>query len=153
VIFFSDWNRPPDYLLTLNGWNIPFVNSVKYLGLISDKRMICRLHIETIECKAFRTFIRLYSLFRSELLSANIKLTLHKALIRYVMTYACPSWEFATEMHLLKLQCLQNKVLHTNGNFPRRTSVRDMRVAFHVPYVYDYITKLCITQAEIINNH
>jgi hypothetical protein len=65
-----------------------FVNSVKYLGVISDKRMTWRLHIEMIEAKVFRTFIRLYSLFKSERLNANIKLTLHKALIRSVMTYA-----------------------------------------------------------------
>jgi hypothetical protein len=34
-----------------------------------------------IEAKAFKTFITVYSLFKSEQLSANIKLTLHKALI------------------------------------------------------------------------
>jgi hypothetical protein len=51
-----------------------------------------------IEAKAFRTFIRLYSLFKSERLNANIKLTLHKALIRSVMTYACPAWEFAADL-------------------------------------------------------
>jgi hypothetical protein len=68
-----------------------------------------------IEAKAFRTFIRIYSLFKSERLSANIKLTLHKTLIRSVMTYACLAWEFAAEYHLLKLQRLQNKVLRTIG--------------------------------------
>jgi hypothetical protein len=26
-------------------------------------------------------------------------------------------------------------------------------MAFHVPYVYDYITELCRSQAEIIHNH
>jgi hypothetical protein len=36
--------------------------------------------------KAFRTFIRIYSLLKSEHLTANIKLILHKALIRSVMT-------------------------------------------------------------------
>jgi hypothetical protein len=76
-----------------------------------------------------------------KLLSFNIKVTLHKALIRSVMTYSCPAWEFAAETYLLKLQHLQNKVLHTTGNFPRCTSVRDMHVAFHIPYIYDYITK------------
>jgi hypothetical protein len=69
------------------------------------------------------------------------------------MTYACPSWEFAAESHLLKLQRLQNKVLCTIGSFPRRTSVRDMHVAFQIPYVYDYITKSCRQQAEVIQNH
>jgi hypothetical protein len=53
-----------------------------------------------IEAKAFRTFIRIYSFFNSERLSAKIKLTLHKALLRSVMTYACPAWEFAAECHL-----------------------------------------------------
>jgi hypothetical protein len=65
--------------------------------------MTWRVHIEMIEAKAFKTFIRLYSLFKSERLSANIKLTIHKALIRSVMTYACPAWEFAAESLLLKL--------------------------------------------------
>jgi hypothetical protein len=110
--------------LTLNGRIIPFVNDIKYLGVIFDKKITWRLHIQMIEAKAFRTFITVYSLFKSERLSANIKLTLHKALIRSVMTYASPAWEFAADTHLIKLQCLQNKVLRTIGNFPRRTPVR-----------------------------
>jgi hypothetical protein len=69
------------------------------------------------------------------------------------MTHACPAWEFAAECHLLKLQILQNKVLRTIGNFPKRTSVRDMNTTFHIPYVYDYITKSCRQQAEVIQNH
>jgi hypothetical protein len=48
---------------------------------------------------------------------------------------------------------VQNKVLCTNGNFPRRTTVRDLHVAFEIPFVYDYITKLCRQQAEVIENH
>jgi hypothetical protein len=67
------------------------------------------------------------------------------------MTY--PAWEFAAETHLLKLQRVQNRVLRTIGNFPRHTSIRDMHVALQVPYVYDYVTKLCRRQAEIIHNH
>jgi hypothetical protein len=48
-----------------------------------------------IKTKAFGTFIRVYALFKSERLSTNIKLTLHKALIRSVMTMACLVWEIA----------------------------------------------------------
>jgi hypothetical protein len=148
AIYFAHRNRLPDSLLTLNGRNIPFVNSVKYLGVIFDRRMTWRLHIEMIEAKAFRTFIRIYSLFKSERLSANIKLTLHKALIRSVIIYAWPAWEFAAESHLLKLHRLQNGVLHTIGSFPRRTLVCDMH-----DDAYDYITKSCRQQAEVIQNH
>jgi hypothetical protein len=33
------------------------------------------------------------------------------------------------------------------------TPVRDLNVAFKIPYVYDFITKLCRQQAEVIQNH
>jgi hypothetical protein len=45
------------------------------------------------------------------------------------MTYACPAWEFAAETHLMKLQRLKTRILRINGNFSRRTSVRDLHVA------------------------
>jgi nucleoid DNA-binding protein len=81
------------------------------------------------------------------------KLTVYKALIRYIMTYVFPSWEFAADSHLLKLQRLQNKVLRTTGNLPRRTSTRDLYVTFKISYVYNFVAKLCRQQAEVIQNH
>jgi hypothetical protein len=69
------------------------------------------------------------------------------------MTYACPAWEFAAYTYLLKLQGLQNKVLRTIGHFPRRTPVGELHVALDIPYVYDFISKLCRQQAEVIQNH
>jgi hypothetical protein len=79
------------------------VNSVKYLGVIFDRKVTSRLHIEIIEAKAFRTFIRFYSLFISDTLSPNIKITLHKDTIISEMTYASPAWGFAADPHLMKL--------------------------------------------------
>jgi hypothetical protein len=93
------------------------------------------------------------SLLKSEHLSSKIKLTLHKALIRRVITYACPTWELIADTYLLKLQRLQNKVLATNGNFLRCTQDRHMHTTCNLPYVYDYITKLCRKQAEVVWNH
>jgi hypothetical protein len=55
--------------------------------------------------------------------------------------------------YLLKLQRLQNRVLRNMGNYPRRTPTRDLHMAFKIPYVYDFITKLCRQQAEVIQNH
>jgi hypothetical protein len=69
------------------------------------------------------------------------------------MTYPSPAWEFAADTHVMKLQRLQNKVLRAIGYFPRRIPVGDLYVAFEIPFVYDYITKLCRQQAEVIQNH
>jgi hypothetical protein len=78
-----------------------------------------------MEAKAFKTIIRAYSPFKGERLTDNIKLTLHKALIRSVMTYACRAWEFAVDTHFWKLQRLQNKVLRTTGKFSRCIPVHE----------------------------
>jgi hypothetical protein len=64
-----------------------------------------------------------------------------------------PNIQLSVKSHVLKLQRLQNKVLRTIGNLPRHTTVRDMHEAFQIPYVYDYITRSCRHQAEVIQNH
>jgi hypothetical protein len=87
-IYFSRKHGLPEHHLTLNARNITFVNNLKYLGVIFNRGITWRLHIEMIEAKAFRTFIRAYSLFKSQRLSPNNKLTLHTVLIISVITYA-----------------------------------------------------------------
>jgi hypothetical protein len=54
---------------------------------------------------------------------------------------------------LMKLQRLQNRVLRAIGNLDRSTPVRDLHLGFKIPYVYNYITKLCRRKAEVILNH
>jgi hypothetical protein len=49
-------------IVTLNGRNIQIVNTVTYLGVIINKKFTWRVHIEIIAAKAFRIFIRIYSL-------------------------------------------------------------------------------------------
>jgi hypothetical protein len=96
---------------------------------------------------------RLTNLLKTECLRISTKLTLYKALIGSVLTYACPTWEFAADSHLLKLQRLQNKVLRTTGNLPRRTPTHDLHMVFKIPYLYDFVTKLCRQQVTVILNH
>jgi hypothetical protein len=69
------------------------------------------------------------------------------------MTFARPTWEFAVDNHLLKLQLIQNKILRTIGNFPWRTPIRDLHMAFKGPYIYHYITNYAVKHAEVIQNH
>jgi hypothetical protein len=69
------------------------------------------------------------------------------------MIYACPAWEFAADTHLMKLHCLQNKVLRTIGKFPRNTPIRDMHIFLQVPYVIEFITKVCKQQVKLIQHH
>jgi hypothetical protein len=76
----------------------------------------------------------LFQVLKSERLSTSIKLTLHKALIRLVMAYACPTWEFAADIYLLKLQRPQNKVLRPIGIFQDA----------HRPTICTRLSKVCM---------
>jgi hypothetical protein len=57
AIYFSQRLGPAEAYPTLNGWNITFVNHTKYLGIVIDKRITWRLHIEITEAERFRTFL------------------------------------------------------------------------------------------------
>jgi hypothetical protein len=74
------------------------------LGVIFDRRMPWRYIFERTAVKAVGTYMRTYSLFKSERLSINIKIIFYKVVIRSIMVYACPSWDSAAGAHLLKLQ-------------------------------------------------
>jgi hypothetical protein len=63
------------------------------------------------------------ALLKSWCLRTNIKLPLYSALIRSVVTYAFPTWDYAMDTHLLKLQRLQNRVHCAIGNLDRCTPV------------------------------
>jgi hypothetical protein len=103
--------------------------------------------------KVLCMYIRTYFLFRNGRLSTNSIFKLYKALIRSVITYACPIWEYVVDANILKSQCLQNRVLHAAGNFDRCTAVCELHMPFKILYVYDNITKVCRAQAEVIQNH
>jgi hypothetical protein len=59
------------------------------------------------------------------------------------MTYASSAWEFAADINLMKQGTPHNW----------RTPFRDLHMAFEIPFVCDYVTKLCRQQAEVIQNH
>jgi len=100
--YFSCRLRSVGAYLPLKGWNIPLVRDVKYLCVIFERGITWRSHIDSIVIKALRTFVRIFSLMKSETLSIKSKLTLFKALITSKTSYACPAWELAADNHLMK---------------------------------------------------
>jgi hypothetical protein len=88
AIYFSRRLRVHDDVQQLNGRDIRFVNNVMYLGVAFFRRMTRRYHIEGTVAKALSTYVRTYTLFKSGLLSTNIKFRLYKALITSGLTWA-----------------------------------------------------------------
>jgi hypothetical protein len=65
ALYYPYQIRPTESLLTLNGQNILFANSVQYFVVIFNKKITWRLHLETVETKAFRLYITIYSPFKT----------------------------------------------------------------------------------------
>jgi hypothetical protein len=65
AIYFSRTIRSTDDVLQLNARDIPFVNNETYLGVSFDGLTTWRHQIENTVAKAFRTYIMIYSLFKS----------------------------------------------------------------------------------------
>jgi hypothetical protein len=94
------------------------------------------------EAKAFRTFMRICSLFKNDRLSSNIELTFREALIRTVMTYAWPAWELAAGTYLLKLQPCKTRFFAPLEIFESAHRSAIYTRLSNLSYVYDYI-KIC----------
>jgi len=82
AIYFSHQCTPVWAFLALKGWQIPFVNHMKYLGVIFYKKISWKLCIGTIAAKALHIFISIYPILKSEHLSIGTKLIIYKALIK-----------------------------------------------------------------------
>lgn len=106
--------------------------------------------IQHLPCKTRAKDASKSKLLTNERLSTHYTLTHNRALIRSSMTFAYLGQEFAPDTILMTLQRLQNKVFRTIGIIARNTPARDMHNDFQIPYIYDYKTKLCRQQAQVI---
>jgi hypothetical protein len=115
---------------TLIGRNIPFVNHVKYLGAISDKKL-GRIHIEHL-------------LESTPYSKANHRMPkLHYISIQHSFFYndLCLSRGGFCDRYFWKNLW---KIL----NFMGHTLIWDLKSAFRISNVYDFITKICREQTK-----
>lgn len=113
--------RIPSIPLNIQGHQIPIQTSVKYLGIILDKRLSFKEHVLHACDRAIKCGRALYPLLnRKSKLNTKNKLLLYKMCIRPIMTYGCQIWaEICAKTYLKKLQIIQNKNLKIIHNLPR----------------------------------
>lgn len=104
--------RIPNRDLSVGNERISIQNSVKYLGVVLDKKLNYAKHIEETCKKGLKTLKALWPILnkRSSLNLKNKNL-IFKNVIRPTLTYACPIWYKAAKTHTKKLQIIQNKCL------------------------------------------
>jgi len=123
--------------------NIKWETEAKYLGMIIDKRVTLKQHVDYVSNRAHTALRLLYPLIsRNSHLDVRNKLLIYKLAIRPIFTYGCPAFESMAKTHLQKLQVLQNKFLRIVLNKSRYERIIDLHTEAKVPSIEDYVGKL-----------
>jgi hypothetical protein len=87
-------------------------NFVKYLGVFLDEKLTWNTHINKKLTQGYARMRILYPLINYKtILQMKSSLLLYTAIIRLLITYACPVWDTASSTKINKIQILQNKFL------------------------------------------
>jgi hypothetical protein len=83
------------------GWK----SSVKYLGVILDKKLSWWSHISTKFQQAYQRLGVLFPILnRKSSISKKCSLIIHKQVLRPLILYASPIWDSCANSHLNKIQ-------------------------------------------------
>lgn len=145
AIFFTR-RRSPCYLpstrLRLDTHQISWEESVKYLGVIFDKKLTYRDHVKYITEKVNIAIKMLYPLInRNSNLSKENKLVIYNSIFLSIILYACPAWGITAKSHIKKLQVCQNKVLKMMLGLPWDFSTRRLHIEANAIMVNEQIKK------------
>ena len=133
---------PSDNIKFLNE-NIKWETEAKYLGMVIDKRVTLKQHVEYVSNRAHNSLRQLYPLIsRNSHLDVRNKLLIYKLAIRPIFTYGCPAFESMAKTHLQKLQVLQNKFLRIILNKTRYDRIIDLHQEAKIPSIEEYVGKL-----------
>ena len=123
--------------------NIKWETEAKYLGMVIDKRVTLKPHVEYVTNRAHTALRQLYPLIsRNSQLDVRNKLLIYKLAIRPIFTYGCPAFGSMAQTHLQKLQVLQNKFLRIVLNKTRYERITDLHTEAKIPSIKDYVGKL-----------
>lgn len=141
--FNQQRKRQPRRNLVIDGSDIEFSQSVKYLGVTLDNKLNFGIHINSICRSISRCIGALFSLIgRRSKLSLLNKRRIFTGILRPIMTYASPVWRDAAATHLKKLQILQNRALKIIFGLHWRHSTIDVHKRAGISMFVDYIDQL-----------
>ncbi|GFY08635.1 probable RNA-directed DNA polymerase from transposon X-element [Trichonephila clavipes] len=107
VIFTKRRKLPPPP--TMYNTTIPWSQSTKYLGIIFDKNLTWRTHIQHTRNKFRKIMFKLYPLIgRNSELSRDNKVLLFTAVMRPILAYGCPVWGYAAKTNI-NMACSQKQ--------------------------------------------
>ena len=144
VVFFSKARLTgPAGSIRLLNQQLPWCYSVKYLGLVFDKKLNWHETVADRIKNANRQAAALYPLICSKSkLSLKVKLLMYNIMIRSILTYGAPTWCSTKPTHLKKIQRLQNRLLRQISNSPRYLRTYIIHRQLNQPTIHEFFDKI-----------
>ena len=143
--------------IAFNGETFDWKDSIKYLGVVLDKKLNFKHHIDySIGKASAASFSSLYCLLsRNSHVSIDSKWRIYKSYIRPIITYASPIFANAAACHLKKLQLFQNKMLRmiSDIRWYDFKSVSEIHDSAKIPLISSFISKLTANFYSKIVHH
>lgn len=141
-IMFTRHRKPPSKTLKINGYNIPWSDGVRYLGVTLDSKMNWSKHVSKTRIRGAQLMGALSPILnrRSNLSPVN-KLRIYTTLVRPCITYACPVWSSTCDSNYSLLQVIQNKALKIAYNTPFYTNLTKLHLIIKLPTLKNFIIK------------
>jgi len=131
------------FKIKFEGASLEWKDSVKYLGVILDSKLLFKQNVEYNVKKARKAVAILYCLLkRSSHVRREEKITLYRSYIRPILTYACPVMAHIAKCHLKKLQIQQNRTLRMVLKAHRRTRIELLHKRTGIPLMSDFMSKI-----------
>lgn len=140
--------------LTMNGNEIPYRNTAKYLGMNLDAKANWSEHITTKLIELQIRFNQLYWILRRKSpTSIYNKLLIYNQILKPVWMYGIQLWGCASSCHILKIQRFQNKVLRTIVDAPWYVRDSDLHRDLGVPMVVPAIKQIATKHENRLIQH
>ncbi|CAH2037194.1 unnamed protein product, partial [Iphiclides podalirius] len=134
VLFAHKKNIPIPPPVKLLDSPVPWVNKVKYLGVVLDSQLKFTQHVTQVRNRAAFVFGRLY-LNKTSKMSLRNKVTLYKAVVRPIMTYASPVFAHIAPKQIHRLQVIQNRFLRRATGAPWFMRNIDLHIDLELPTI------------------
>lgn len=140
--------------LYLNGVQIPYHNTAKYLGMTLDTKLKWNEHVKKKKEELEIKYRNLYWLMgkKSKLSNYN-KLMLYKQTLKPVWTYGIQLWGCSNANNITQIQRFQNKVLRCIANAPWYVRSKDLERDLGIETVAATIQKYAKSHMDRLQQH
>lgn len=146
AVYFTKKRSPtllPSEGIPVQGHLIDWSPAAKYLGVYLDKSLTFEKHINYIVSRGSHAIRLLYPLLsRQSRLSSDNKILIFKAIIRPMITYACAVWGNCANIHMKRIQVIQNRCLKMALNLPMRYPTEDLHRRCKIDKIDEFVSRI-----------